>query len=114
MRFPKVIDVKTIEKYKIEVHFNDGFKGVYDLSHLAGKEVFKIWDEDDNFSKVFINKESGAVSWPGEIDLDSLNIYCRIKGISTKTTFSLIRINFKIKNIKTTFHLQGSCFLFII
>jgi len=32
MQFPKVIYVKALEKYKIEVHFNDGTKGVYDLS----------------------------------------------------------------------------------
>jgi len=83
MQFPKVTQVKALEKYKIEVHFNDGTKGVYDLSHLAGKGIFNIWDKENNFKKVFINKESGAISWPEEIDLDTLNIYCRIKGIST-------------------------------
>lgn len=53
------------------------------MSHLEGIGVFKIWDENDNFSKVFIDKESGAISWPNEIDIDTLNIYCKIKGIST-------------------------------
>jgi hypothetical protein len=83
MQFPKVISVKAIQKYKIEVHFDDSTQGVYDLSHLAGKGVFNLWEKDDNFSKVFINNESGAISWPGEIDLDTLNIYCKIQGIST-------------------------------
>lgn len=82
MQFPKIIKVKAIQKYKIEVDFNDGTHGVYDLSHLSGKGVFKQWDKDDNFSKVFISKESGAISWEDEIDLDTLNIYCAIKGIS--------------------------------
>lgn len=85
MQFPKVTHVKTLEKYKIEVYFNDGTKGIYDLSHLAGKGIFKMWDKEINFQKVFINKESGAISWPEEIDLDTLNIYCRIRGISTNT-----------------------------
>lgn len=83
MLFPKVVTVKPIEKYKIQVHFNDDTQGIYDLSHLAGKGVFKIWDTGDNFFKVFIDPEFGAISWPGEIDLDTLNIYCKLKGIST-------------------------------
>ncbi len=82
MQFPKVSFVKAKEKYKIEIHFSDGVQGIYDVSHLAGKGIFKIWDQDENFSKVFISNESGAISWPGKIDLDTLNIYCRIKGIS--------------------------------
>ena len=83
MQFPKVISVKAIQKYKIVVLFNDGTEGVYDLSHLAGKGVFNLWEKDDNFSKVLIDNESGAISWPGEIDLDVRNIYCKIKGIPT-------------------------------
>lgn len=82
MQFPKIIKVKAIQKYKIEVEFSDGTHGVYDLSHLAGKGVFKFWDKDDNFSKIFVSKESGAISWEDQIDLDTLNIYCAIKGIS--------------------------------
>jgi len=78
MQFPKIVAVKAIEKYKLFVRFNDDAKGVYDLSHLAGKGVFKPWDTNNNFFKVFINKESGAVQWPGEIDLDTLNIYAQL------------------------------------
>ncbi len=33
MQFPKAIFVKAIGKYKIEVHFNDGVKEIYDISH---------------------------------------------------------------------------------
>ncbi len=82
MQFPKVTSVKAIEKYKIQVYFSDGTQGVYDVSHLAGKGIFNEWDLSNNFFKVFVNKESGAISWPEEIDLDTLNIYCKIKGIS--------------------------------
>lgn len=79
---PKIISVKAFEKYKLKIKFNDGTLGVYDVSDLAGKGVFKIWDIDDHFFKVGINKESGAISWPGGIDIDTLNAYCSIKGIS--------------------------------
>ena len=83
MPFPKIIAVKAIEKYKLQVHFNDDTRGVYDLAHLAGKGIFKQWDTDNNFTNVFIDAESGTISWPGRIDLDTLNIYCKIKGITT-------------------------------
>jgi hypothetical protein len=67
----------------LKVHFTDGTQGVYEVSDLSGQGVFKIWDIDNNFFKVFINKESGAISWPGEIDIDTINAYCSIKGISS-------------------------------
>ncbi len=33
---PIVISVAAIEKYKIEVCFYDGTKGMYDVRHIAG------------------------------------------------------------------------------
>jgi hypothetical protein len=87
MEFPKIVSVEPVEKYRVKVKFADGIQGIYDVSDLAGKGVFKIWDKDDNFFKVFISKESGAISWPGEIDIDTINTYCTIKGISPDTYF---------------------------
>jgi hypothetical protein len=88
MPFPKVTSVEAIEKYNLKLRFADGTEGVYDVSDIAGKGVFKIWDIDDNFFKVFINKESGAISWPDEFDIDTINAYCTIKGISPDKFFN--------------------------
>ena len=82
MLTPKIISVEALEKYKIKVVFADGIQGVYDVSDLAGAGVFKIWDVNDNFFKVFINQESGAISWLGEIEIDTINAYRTLKGIS--------------------------------
>jgi Protein of unknown function (DUF2442) len=79
---PKIISVKPLDGYRIEVKFDDGVNGIYELSHLAGKGVFTLWDVDGNFNKVNISEESGAVTWPGDLDIDTLNMYCNIKGIS--------------------------------
>ncbi len=81
MKFPKIISVTAIEKYKLYVRFSDASEGEYDVSHLAGKGVFKGWDTDNNFSKVSINTESGAITWPGELDIDTINVYCKMKGL---------------------------------
>lgn len=81
MKFPKIKTVTAIKKYVLHVEFTDGTKGNYDAGFLAGKGVFKNWDSDNNFSKVYIDADSGAISWPGELDIDTINIYCVIKGI---------------------------------
>ncbi|MCW3106770.1 MAG: hypothetical protein JWQ09_1276 [Segetibacter sp.] len=51
------------------------------MSELAGKGVFKSWDTDNNFFKVSINPGSGTITWPGELDIDTINAYCKIKGV---------------------------------
>lgn len=79
-----VESVKPLKKYQLLVGFNDGKEGIVDLSHLAGEGVFKSWDEEDHFSKVFISEESKAITWPGEIDIDTYNIYSSITGLHPK------------------------------
>ena len=81
MKFPQIISVTAIGKYKLYVRFSDASEGEYNVGHLAGKGVFKSWDIDNNFLKVSINTESGAVTWPGELDIDTINIYCKINGL---------------------------------
>ncbi|MEO6327420.1 MAG: DUF2442 domain-containing protein [Ginsengibacter sp.] len=81
MELPKVKSVTAVRKYLLHVVFMDNTKGDYDVSHLAGKGVFKSWDADDNFYKVFINAGSGTISWPGELDIDTINVYCAVNNI---------------------------------
>ena len=83
MSFIQIISVKSIEKYKLQVSFADGLEGIYDAGHLAQKGVFKAWDVDNNFKKVFINPDSGAITWPGDLDIDSIKVYTGIKGINS-------------------------------
>jgi hypothetical protein len=83
----KISSIKALEKYKIFIQFNDGSEGILDLNHLAKKGVFNSWDNDDNFSKVYVSDESGAITWPGEIDIDTLNAYFIIKNINPEEFF---------------------------
>lgn len=84
MAILQIKSVDAIKKYKLHVLFNDGTEGIYDAGHLSGKGVFKAWDIKNNFEKVFISPESGAITWPGEIDIDTIKVYSTIKGISTE------------------------------
>ena len=89
MKTLKVISVNAFEKYRVDVCFDDDTKGVLDLADCANQGIFKLWDIDNNFERAFINKESGAITWPGEIDIDTLNCYLQIKGISYQQYKSL-------------------------
>jgi len=83
----KIKSVRAMEKYKIFIQFNEGSEGILNLQDLTGKSVFKSWDVNNNFSKVFISDESGAITWPEEIDIDTLNAYFTIKNINPEEYF---------------------------
>ena len=78
----KVTSVKALEKYKIHASFNDGTEGVYDLSNCAGKGVFKVWEEPGYFDKVFINPENNAIACDDYLEIDTINCYMHVKGIT--------------------------------
>lgn len=78
----QVTAVKALDKYKIQVAFNDGTQGIYDLSDCAGKGVFKVWEQPGYFNKVFINSENNAIAWDDQLEIDTFNCYLTIKGIS--------------------------------
>jgi hypothetical protein len=74
------IKVKAMSDYKIRIEYDDGVNGEIDLSKLAGKGVFKIWDDYRNFEKVYIS-EYGAIAWNEEIDICPDAQYMKLTGI---------------------------------
>lgn len=78
---PELISVNVSRKYIIELGFDDGTLGELDVSKLANRGVFKAWDENDLFFQAYIS-ESGAIAWNDELDIDPLNAYLSLKGIS--------------------------------
>ena len=47
-----VLEVRACDGYRIWIRFADGCAGEIDLSDLAGKGVFRAWDEQDYFGRV--------------------------------------------------------------
>ena len=82
----KPVNVKPLSEYKLWLEYSDGISGEVDLSHLAGKGVFRYWDEYENFEQVHIG-ESGEIAWSDEIDLCPDALYMKIAG---KTAEELI------------------------
>ncbi len=88
MIFVDPIAVEPRDGYRVWVRYEDGVEGELDLSHLAGKGVFKAWDDRAYFESVHINGEGGCVCWgalPGgdmEIDIAPETGYAQLLGIT--------------------------------
>ncbi|MBW8049016.1 MAG: DUF2442 domain-containing protein [Cytophagales bacterium] len=83
----KPIEVKALKKYKIWVRYEDGSAGEIDLFDLSGKPVFKFWDINKNFEKVYINKDTGAIAWNEEIEICPHSVYYDINNIDPEAEF---------------------------
>ncbi len=75
----KAIEVRPGPDHRIWIAFDDGAQGEVDLSDLAGRGVFQAWADRKVFEHVHVD-ESGAVVWPGEIDLCPDALYLRLTG----------------------------------
>jgi len=80
--FPQLLTVKAIAQYKLQLRYDDGTEGLVELSHLAGRGVFKIWNEGDTFFQVKIDPETNALVWNETADLDPDNLYLQIRGLT--------------------------------
>jgi hypothetical protein len=77
----RIVEVEARAGYRIWIRFEDGVSGEVDLSELVGKGVFRSWEDEDEFRKVFIDPETGTVAWPGEIDLAPDALYRDVAGV---------------------------------
>jgi len=82
----KIIEAKPQENFNIFLRFDDGSSGSVDLSAYAGRGVFASWRVPAIFQQVVIT-ESGALEWPGEIDLCADALYLRLTRRSPEDLF---------------------------
>ena len=78
------MQVKAISRYSIWLKFDDNTEGVVDLSHLLNKPVFQNWKASEYFNKVYIDSESGAIAWDGNLELCPVSLYLKINGIRSE------------------------------
>lgn len=82
----KVIDVRALAGYRLWLRFDDATQGEIDLSDLAGRGVCAAWTDSEVFRQVRLD-ESGAVVWPGGIDLCPDALYLRLTGVPVEDVF---------------------------
>ena len=86
----KAIEVKPLSGYRIWLRYDDGVSGEIDLSHLAGRGVFKVWTDRKVFESVHVDK-SGAIAWSKDIDLCPDALYLRLTGMAVEELFPKLK-----------------------
>ncbi len=95
----KVTRVEVREGYALGLTFDDGARGVVDLSHLAGKGVFEFWLDRRAFEAVRIGPSGERSGKPGgrggstsgrpgdEVDLCPDALYLKATGKKAEDVF---------------------------
>ncbi len=73
--FLHVIAAKHLEGYKVEVAFNNGRKGIADLSEALHGPVFEPLKNQEMFSSFVVDKELETLVWPNGADLAAEYIF---------------------------------------
>lgn len=82
----KPIAVKALPAFKLWLRYPDGVEGEVDLSHLAGRGIFKIWDDYVVFERVDIG-EHGEITWTAEVGLCPDALYLKLTGKRPEEVF---------------------------
>lgn len=86
----RLIAANPLDDYKIHLEFEDGTKGIVDLSEYAGKGVFSIWNDYRLFKEVRIGS-SGELIWEDAADLCPDVLYMKLKKIRPEDVFPKLR-----------------------
>ena len=86
----KAVQAKPLDDYRLWLKYADGTEGEVDLSDLAGRGVFKAWSDRKVFLAVTVD-DSGAIVWPGEIDLCPDALFLRLTGKTAEDVFPALK-----------------------
>ena len=65
--------------HRLWLRLDDGVEGELDFARfLKFRGMLAPLRDPKFFAKVFVHPEFGTVSWPGEIDLDTLVLYSKV------------------------------------
>lgn len=84
-------EVEPRDGYRIWLRYQDGTKGEIDLSHLAGRGVFKLWNERTFFEMVCISSAGGVV-WGEDVELCPDSLYMQLTGKSVEEVIPPTRV----------------------
>jgi hypothetical protein len=82
----KIITVKVLQDYRLELEFDDGVCGIVNLTELVGKGVFALWCDRNAFEQVRIGS-SGELFWDDRIDLCPDALYLKLTGKKPEDIF---------------------------
>jgi hypothetical protein len=72
-----ITEAKYLSDYNVEIVFNDGKRGVADLSDIFRGPVFVPLKDKKLFAQVCVDKELETIAWPNGADLAPEYVYYR-------------------------------------
>ncbi len=76
-----IVEARALDGHKAYLRFEDGVEGVVDLGRLIRFEgVFAPLRDPVEFAQLAVNRELGAICWPGGADLDPDVLYAEVTG----------------------------------
>lgn len=72
-----VTEARYLKDYEVEVAFNDGRKGIADLSDTLSGPVFEPLRDKVFFARLNVDQELQTIAWPNGADLAPEYIYFR-------------------------------------
>jgi len=86
----RVTKVQVLQGYRLDLTFDDGVRGVADLSDLVGKGVFACWQDPHVFEQVRIGS-AGELLWGDKVDLCPDSLYLKVTGKKPEDLFPALR-----------------------
>jgi hypothetical protein len=80
--FPRIVEVRHIRAYRLELTFTNGERAELDLAdRIVGRGgVFAPLQDIDFFKKVKVDPEIGTLVWPNEVDMCPDVLYSKATG----------------------------------
>jgi hypothetical protein len=78
INYMKVLSVKPLPEYQLNVASDDGVSGTVDLKGFIEKGIFSVLKDAQAFNKVYT--KSYAIAWSDELEIDALTVYAEISG----------------------------------
>jgi hypothetical protein len=80
--FPRIVNVRHLQEYCLELTFADGHQGVVDFRPrvLGRGGVFTPMEDVSFFKQVKVDSEIGTIVWPNEVDFDPDVLYSEAIG----------------------------------
>ena len=72
-----ITQAKYLKNYEVEVVFNDGRRGVADLSGVLRGPVFIPLKDKKLFAQLRVDEEMATITWPNGADLAPECVYFR-------------------------------------
>ncbi len=86
----RLVEVRVLDGYRLQLVFQDGVHVTVDLNGLAGRGVIAFWNDRARFEEVAIGP-AGELRWGDEIDLCPDSLYLRVTGKAPADVFRSLR-----------------------